>query len=90
MIDQTRESFPSVPDSPARIAPIDKAKITEDWVRAGGDGLGGGKTVPKPPKPPKTPKPSKVTEIKQATNKTAIALLKKRMRSVDFMVVAFS
>ena len=76
MIDQTRDSFPSVPDSPARIAPIDKAKITEDWVRAGGDG-GGGRTVPKPPtppkppkpptppKPPKTPKPSKVTEVKQ-------------------------
>jgi hypothetical protein len=68
----TFEWFDStVPDSPARIAPIDKAKITEDWVRAGGDGLGGGKTVPKPPKPPKTPKPSKVTEIKQAKNKTS-------------------
>jgi hypothetical protein len=51
----TFEWFDStVPDSPARIAPIDKAKITEDWVRAGGDG-GGGRTVPKPPKPPKPP-----------------------------------
>ncbi len=51
-----------------RITPIDKVKITEDWVRAGGDGGGGGKIVPKPPKPPKPPKkpkPSSVKEIKQ-------------------------